>query len=117
MLTSGRLGRLNYLVSRFAADYREYGSWGIFRHEILHALLVEGGIHHFDQIRNLAGAHCATIFGHRAASHRAFVRALVDNILRAGAPATAGARPMASTPSAIQRTTSPGSRPTARTVP
>ena len=64
VLTSGRLGRLNYLVSRFAADYREYGSWGVFRHEIPHALLVEGGIHHFDQIRNLAGADCATTFGH-----------------------------------------------------
>ena len=53
----GRPGRLNYLVGRFAADYRLYGSWGkAFRHEIPHGLLVEGSVHHFDMLRNLAGA-------------------------------------------------------------
>jgi predicted dehydrogenase len=63
-LAEQRLGRLNYLVARFAADYRQYGAWGIFRHEIPHALLVEGAIHHFDQLRNLAGADCQTICGY-----------------------------------------------------
>ncbi len=63
ILTEQRLGRLNYLMGRFAADYRRYGAWGHFRHEIPHSLLVEGSVHHFDQLRNLAGADCKTIFG------------------------------------------------------
>lgn len=63
VLNDQRLGQLNYLVGRFAADYRNYGSWGVFRHEIPHALLVEGSVHHLDQLRNLAGADCTTITG------------------------------------------------------
>lgn len=57
-------GRLNYLMARFAADYRKYGSWGAaFRHDIPDALLVEGAVHHFDMIRNLTGADCETVSG------------------------------------------------------
>jgi predicted dehydrogenase len=63
VLESGDLGRTNYLVSRFAADYRRRDSWGKFRHEIPHSLLVEGSVHHFDQLRNLAGAECRSIAG------------------------------------------------------
>lgn len=64
VLASGRLGRIRYVVGRFAADYRRPLSWGAaFRHEIPHTLLIEGAVHHFDQIRNLAGADCATIAG------------------------------------------------------
>ena len=64
LLRSGDLGRLNYVVGRFAADYRVYGSWGkTFRHEIPHGLLVEGSVHHFDMLRNLAAADCATLAG------------------------------------------------------
>jgi len=63
-MRSSRLGALNYLVARFAADYRKYGSWGAaFRHEMPDALLVEGAVHHFDMIRNLTGADCETIAG------------------------------------------------------
>lgn len=62
-LVEGRVGRLNYLVGRFAADYRVYGAWGAWRHEIPHALLIEGAVHHFDQLRNLAGADCRTVYG------------------------------------------------------
>jgi predicted dehydrogenase len=62
-LDEGRIGRPNYLVARFAADYRERGAWGAFRHEIAHSLLVEGSVHHFDQIRNLATSDCQTIAG------------------------------------------------------
>ena len=62
-ISEERLGRLNYLTGRFAADYRVRGSWGAFRHEIPHALLVEGSVHHFDQLRNLAGSDCETIAG------------------------------------------------------
>jgi predicted dehydrogenase len=64
VLRDGILGRLNSLVARFAADYREYGSWGApFRHEIPHALLVEGGVHHFDMLRNLSGGDCRLLAG------------------------------------------------------
>jgi predicted dehydrogenase len=62
-ISEGRIGRRNYVVARFAADYRERGAWGAFRHEIPHSLLVEGSVHHFDQIRNLAGANCRAIGG------------------------------------------------------
>lgn len=59
------LGAVNYIVARYAADYRKYLAWGAaFRHEMAHALLIEASIHHFDQIRNLTGANCATIAGH-----------------------------------------------------
>ncbi len=63
VLRSGRLGRVNYIMGRFAADYRKYGAWGAFRHEIPHSLLVEGAVHHFDMLRNLSGADCKTIAG------------------------------------------------------
>lgn len=64
VLDSGRLGRLHYLVSRFAADYRQRLAWGAeFRHEMRHPLLIEGAIHHFDQLRHLSGADCAAIAG------------------------------------------------------
>jgi predicted dehydrogenase len=64
VLRDGSLGQLNYIVGRFAADYREYGSWGApFRHEIPHANLVEGAVHHFDMLRNLSGGDCASLAG------------------------------------------------------
>jgi predicted dehydrogenase len=63
VLESGDLGRTNYLVGRFAADYRRRDAWGAFRHVIPHSLLVEGSVHHFDQFRNLAAAECASIAG------------------------------------------------------
>jgi predicted dehydrogenase len=63
-LRDGALGRINYIMGRFAADYRERASWGAaFRHEIPHSLLVEGAVHHFDMLRNLAGSTCKTITG------------------------------------------------------
>jgi predicted dehydrogenase len=65
LVDSGRVGAIRYAVARFAADYREPLSWGApFRHEMRHALLVEGSIHHFDQIRHLTGQDCLTIAGH-----------------------------------------------------
>lgn len=63
VLRSGRLGRINYIMGRFADDYRKYGAWGAFRHEIPHSLLVEGGVYHLDMLRNLSGADCETIAG------------------------------------------------------
>jgi len=64
VLDSDRLGRINYIIARFAADYRQPLSWGAaFRHEMRHAILVEGSIHHFDQIRHLSGQDCQRIAG------------------------------------------------------
>lgn len=64
VLTEGRVGQLHSLAGRFAADYRRPNAWGApFRHEMRHALLIEGGIHHLDQLRNLSNADCATIAG------------------------------------------------------
>ena len=63
VLSEQRLGRCNYLMGRFAADYRVRGAWGAFRHEIPHSLLVEGSVHHFDMLRNLSGADCVQIAG------------------------------------------------------
>ncbi|MBI3973507.1 MAG: Gfo/Idh/MocA family oxidoreductase [Chloroflexi bacterium] len=63
-LDGGRLGQIRYVVARFAADYRQPLSWGAaFRHEMRHAILIEGSIHHFDQIRHLSGADCEQIAG------------------------------------------------------
>jgi len=62
---SGTLGRLGYLMGRFAADYNPPKSWGKrFRHEMDHALLIEGSVHHFDMLRNLTGQDCEEIFGY-----------------------------------------------------
>jgi predicted dehydrogenase len=63
VLAEERLGRCNYVMGRFAADYRVRGAWGAFRHEIPHSLLIEGSVHHFDMLRNLSGADCAHIAG------------------------------------------------------
>lgn len=63
VLRSQRLGQLNYLMGHFAADYRTYAAWGAFRHEIPHSLLVEGGVHHLDMLRNLTGSRCVQISG------------------------------------------------------
>jgi len=62
-IQEGRIGQLVYVVGRFAADYRTRGAWGMFRHEMPHGLLVEGAVHHLDQIRNLTGADCSMVAG------------------------------------------------------
>ena len=57
------LGPVNYAVARYASDYRQRGAWAEFRHAMRHSLLIEGSIHHFDQLRNLTGADCQTVAG------------------------------------------------------
>lgn len=59
-LQSGELGRVNYVVARFADDCREYDTWQR-RHELPHAMLMDGAAHHFDMLRNLTGADCAQV--------------------------------------------------------
>lgn len=63
ILREGRLGAVNYIVARFAEDYRQPNAWGRLRHEMAHPLLVEGSIHHFDQLRNLSGSDCVRMAG------------------------------------------------------
>jgi predicted dehydrogenase len=60
LLQSGDLGRINYIVSRFADDCRDYDSWPR-RHELPHAMLMDGAAHHFDTLRHLASGDCAQI--------------------------------------------------------
>ena len=60
VLRSGELGRINYVVSRFGDDCREYDSWKR-RHELPHAMLMDGAAHHFDMLRNLTAGDCAQI--------------------------------------------------------
>jgi predicted dehydrogenase len=60
VLHSGELGRMNYVVSRFLDDCREYDSWKR-RHELPHALLMDGAAHHLDMLRNLTGSDCERI--------------------------------------------------------
>lgn len=61
-LQSGNHGKLGYLVSRYSCDVRQYGSWGEFRHQMEHPLLLEGSVHHLDLLADMAGARCDTIF-------------------------------------------------------
>lgn len=73
VLDEGVIGRPRYVMARFAADYRRRGAWGAFRHVIRHSLLVEGSVHHFDQMRHLVGADCQWIAGREwSPDHSAF---------------------------------------------
>jgi len=63
LLDAGTLGRINYIVARFAADYTIHSAGGAFRHQVPYAMLFEGAVHHFDQLRNLAGADGALVSG------------------------------------------------------
>jgi len=61
-IRSGRYGPLDYLVCRFGCDCRRFGSWGVFRHQIPDALMVEGAVHHLDILADMAGGLCRTIY-------------------------------------------------------
>jgi predicted dehydrogenase len=63
VLDSGEMGRINYISARFAADYPIDSAGGAFRHQIPFAMLFEGVVHHFDQLRNLSGADGSRISG------------------------------------------------------
>lgn len=61
-LRSGRYGALDYLVCHLTSDLRKRGSWGEFRHEIPHPLMIEGAVHQLDILADLAGAKCDTLY-------------------------------------------------------
>ncbi|MGH4010535.1 MAG: Gfo/Idh/MocA family protein [Pseudonocardiaceae bacterium] len=62
ILAAGDLGAMHYITARFAADYRERGSWDVGEaHTMPDPLLAEGSIHHLDMIRYLTGQDIATV--------------------------------------------------------
>ncbi|NRA40421.1 MAG: Gfo/Idh/MocA family oxidoreductase [Planctomycetes bacterium] len=56
-----KYGRLNYIVSRFTHNCREFASWGEFRHKIPDPLLIEGTVHHFDILRSLSASNAQKV--------------------------------------------------------
>ena len=61
IVRSGRLGRVNTVSCRYAADLREHMAWGaLFRHTMQDPLMIEGAVHHLDLVADLAGAPCET---------------------------------------------------------
>ncbi|UVK48045.1 Gfo/Idh/MocA family oxidoreductase (plasmid) [Mesorhizobium sp. AR07] len=62
LVSDDALGRINTVSCRFADDRRVYDSWGRFRHEMVHPLLIEGAVHHLDIMADLAGAPCTSIY-------------------------------------------------------
>jgi predicted dehydrogenase len=59
---SGKYGDLNYVISRFTHNCREFASWGEFRHRIPDPLLIEGTVHHFDCLRGITGSNAKTVY-------------------------------------------------------
>jgi predicted dehydrogenase len=59
----GRLGKLQHILGRYACDYRKYGTWGGWRHDMDFGLLFEGSVHHLDMLRFLSGGDCKTLIG------------------------------------------------------
>ena len=90
-LRSGRYGALDYLVCQLSADLRKRGSWGAFRHDMPHPLMIEGAVHHLDLLADLAGAKCDTIYaqswnppwGEYAGDSQALVTMVFENGSRA----------------------------------
>ncbi|MBI1773914.1 MAG: Gfo/Idh/MocA family oxidoreductase [Proteobacteria bacterium] len=63
IIRSGRLGKVNTVSCRYAADLRRHMAWGaLFRHTMQDPLMIEGAVHHLDLVADLAGANCETIY-------------------------------------------------------
>lgn len=62
LLDGGSLGKLNYIVVRFTANWRKYGDWGEFRHRMADPLLVEGAVHQLDMLRGLTRSNARTVY-------------------------------------------------------
>ncbi len=58
-----KLGQVNYVVSRYASDWRARKD-GWYIHTAPHPILVDCAVHHFDQIRHLTSADCQTVSGY-----------------------------------------------------
>ncbi|MEZ5667361.1 MAG: Gfo/Idh/MocA family oxidoreductase [Alphaproteobacteria bacterium] len=63
IIRSGRLGKVNTVSCRYAADLREHMAWGaLFRHTMADPLMIEGAVHHLDLVADFAGAPCETLY-------------------------------------------------------
>ncbi|MCZ4093669.1 Gfo/Idh/MocA family protein [Sinorhizobium psoraleae] len=62
LVSADAIGRVNTVSCRFAGDFRVYDSWGRFRHEMMHPMLIEGAVHHLDLMADLAAAPCTSIY-------------------------------------------------------
>ncbi|MBU1118018.1 Gfo/Idh/MocA family oxidoreductase [Patescibacteria group bacterium] len=64
ILDSGELGKIDYIVARYASDYRKAKSWDVGSvYDMKEPLLLEGSIHHLDMIRYLSNSNCKTVQG------------------------------------------------------
>lgn len=61
-IRESRNGDIDYIVARFTANARRYGTWRPFRHEMEQPMLIEGSVHHLDILADLAGAPAKTIW-------------------------------------------------------
>ena len=61
-VAEGNLGAITSITARFAVDHRQNGG-GRFRYDIPDIMLYEASVHHFDQLRNLAGPTAPEITG------------------------------------------------------
>lgn len=59
---SGHLGPLSSLYCFSSQDFRKFGTWRRFRHEMQHPLLIENAIHQLDILATLAGAPCRSVY-------------------------------------------------------
>lgn len=63
IIRSGKLGRVNTVSCRHAADLRKHLAWGaLFRHTMKDPLMIEAAVHHLDMIADLAGSTCKTLY-------------------------------------------------------
>jgi predicted dehydrogenase len=63
-LKGPQFGRLNYIVSRFTANFSKSPAFGKSRHEMFNPLLVEAGSMHFDILRLLTRSDIKSVFAH-----------------------------------------------------
>jgi predicted dehydrogenase len=55
-------GGLDYLVYRLTANLRVRNTWGRYRHAMDDITLVDAAIHHFDLLRDMAGANARSVY-------------------------------------------------------
>lgn len=61
-IRSGAYKRLHYVIGRSTHSTARFGSWGVWRHQMADPLLIEGGVHHLDILRALAGANAQSVY-------------------------------------------------------
>ena len=62
VIRANDFGRLNYIVGRFAVNFRRAGSWGAYRHQMHDPLFVEAATHHFEVLRGLTASEPKSVY-------------------------------------------------------